>query len=134
MKHSICLVVIVLTALATLIALASPETKGTYVYYGGPDYFWNIFKDIEYKKRVYVVNTETDQENMIYETDKDFIVDIRVSPADTVIAVLITERGIVPPGAHEYSVPPRNSPVPFLVMATPACRSLISEAPVQARL
>ncbi len=51
----------------------------------------------------------TGSEKVIFSTEGMYGVSFSLSPSDTVIAVLITERGITPPGANVYSVPPRNS-------------------------
>ena len=95
--------------LAVCLVLSSPEMKRTYVYFGGPDYFWKISKNIEDKKRLYRHDVSTNERKMIYETHKALITDIRVSSSDTIIALVVKEGGVTPPGEHDYSVLPKNS-------------------------
>ena len=111
MKHTVFFALVVSAVLAALMALGSSGEKSRYVYHGGPDYFWEISKNIEDKKRLYVLNIDTNEEKMIYETDKDFITDIRVSPSDTIIALLEKKRGVNSPESYDYVIQPRNSMV-----------------------
>ncbi|MFQ6008665.1 MAG: hypothetical protein ACE5K8_06905 [Candidatus Zixiibacteriota bacterium] len=58
---------------------------------------------------IHKLDTSTDSEKIILNTEGMYGVYFSVSPSDTIIAMLITKRGITPPGAHDYSVPPKNS-------------------------
>lgn len=111
MKYTFLCISIISVGLAALIAFALPESESKYIYFGGPDYFWKISKNTEDKKRLYLVDVSTNERKMIYETDKALITDIRVSSSDTIIALIVKEGGVTPPGAHDYSVLPKNSMV-----------------------
>ncbi len=54
-------------------------------------------------------DVSTGSEKIIFNTTGMYGVSFSLSPSDTAIAVLITKRGVVPPGAHDYSVLPKNS-------------------------
>jgi hypothetical protein len=85
-----------------------------YIYFGGPDYYWKISKDQSDSKRLYRRNVKTDKLECIYETDKDFLKEIRISPSDNSIALVVKEKGEseqVEGGWYELSVLPRNSMV-----------------------
>jgi len=62
-------------------------------------------------KGIYRTDTTTNEKKTIFNTVGLYGVSFSLSPSDTIIAVLVTERGIVPPGAHDYSVLPKNSMV-----------------------
>jgi WD40 repeat protein len=55
------------------------------------------------------LDTERNERKVIFDTSGLYQVSFSISPCETVIAVLVTERGVVPPGAHDYSTPPKNS-------------------------
>ena len=57
---------------------------------------------------IHKLDTRTDSKKVIFNTAGMYKVSFSISPSDTVIAVLITERGVVPPGEHDYSVLPKN--------------------------
>jgi hypothetical protein len=54
-------------------------------------------------------DTASHVDRMIFSTAGMHAVSMSVAPSDTVVALLVTDRGIVPPSGHDYSVPPRNS-------------------------
>ena len=108
-KYTVCLIVAILVAPLTTVDADQSDTRATLVYRGGPSYFWRVTKDPDDKRRLYKRNVDDNEVTLIYETDADYIVDIRVAPSDTIIAILIEEEGVTPPGAHGYSVPPRSS-------------------------
>ena len=62
-------------------------------------------------KGIHREDTTTNKKKIIFSSAGLYGVSYSLSPSDTVIAVLVTERGVVPPGAHDYSVLPKNSMV-----------------------
>jgi WD40 repeat protein len=96
-------VVMVLLAFAWCVSIASKTvseaghsgTRGEYVF------------TID-SKGIQRTDTLNHVEKTIFSTAGLYAVSMSVAPSDTVVALLITERGVVPPGAHDYSVPPRN--------------------------
>jgi len=60
-------------------------------------------------KGIHRLNTKTNEEKIIFDTAGLYKVSFSLSPSDAIIAVLITERGVTPPGEHDYSILPRNS-------------------------
>ncbi len=60
-------------------------------------------------KGLHRLDTKRNERKIIFDTSGLYQVSFSISPCETVIAVLVTERGVVPPGAHDYSIPPKNS-------------------------
>lgn len=60
---------------------------------------------------IHRLDTISDSEETIFNTEGMYGVSFSVSPSETMIALLITKRGFTPPGAHDYSVLPKNSMV-----------------------
>ncbi len=61
------------------------------------------------KHGIHKLNVRTGAKSVTYNTAGMYMVSFSLSTSDTVIAVLITKRGITPPGEHDYSVLPKNS-------------------------
>lgn len=81
--------------------------------------FINIVADIPPVSYLYSIDSKgihrrdaaTSLEKTIFNTAGLYGVDFSVSPSDTVIALLISERGEVSPETHYYTVLPKNSMV-----------------------
>jgi len=95
--------------LTVLIVLVSSAKMVSYVYFGGPDYFWRISKEILDKKRLHRLDVNTNEKKLIYETKEDLLIDISVAPTDTLIALLVKKEGVTPPDTFDYIVLPKNS-------------------------
>lgn len=53
-------------------------------------------------------NIDTRSSEIIFKTEEMYMASFSISPLSSKIAVLVTERGTVPPGSHDYSILPRN--------------------------
>ena len=111
MKHTVFFAMVVSAVLAAFIAPGSSKTKGAAVYRWGPGYAWNISKNIEDKRHVYALDAGTNEEKLIYETELDYVTDVRLSPADTILALLLEKKGVTSPESYDYVIQPRNSMV-----------------------
>ena len=98
-----------LAALVAIIVFASSTKIAKYVYFGGPDYFWKISKEILDKKRLYRLDVNTNEKKLVYQAEEDFILEISVAPSDTLIALLVMQEGVTPPDTFDYTVLPKNS-------------------------
>ena len=66
--------------------------------------------------RIYVFNSQTKEEKILHESKEDiYFHDLQVSPTGKFVSAIQTRRGVTPPGAHDFSVLPRNS----LILMTP---------------
>lgn len=66
--------------------------------------------------RIYVYNLQTNEEEILHESKEDiYFHDLQVSPTGKFVSAIQTRRGVTPPGAHDFSVLPRNS----LILMTP---------------
>lgn len=59
-------------------------------------------------KGIHRSDADGQSQKTILNTSEMYGVSFSVAPSDTLIAILITERGVVPPGTGSYSVLPRN--------------------------
>jgi WD40 repeat protein len=60
-------------------------------------------------KGIHRLDTKSNERKIIFDTSGLYGVSFSLSPSDTVIAVLVTKEGVTPPGAHDYSILPKNS-------------------------
>lgn len=62
--------------------------------------------------RVYVLNPQSSEKELLYEYTEDcWLHDLKASATGKLIGIIITKRGFTPPGAHDYSILPKNSMV-----------------------
>ncbi len=60
-------------------------------------------------KGIHTLDTKSNERKIIFDTSGLYGVSFSLSPSDTILALLVTERGVTPPGAHDYSILPKNS-------------------------
>jgi hypothetical protein len=109
MKNLASIAVCTTVLLALMVAIGAPGGVGrVYLYNGGADYVRGVSKRLEDKNRLYRMDLTTGKTRMIYEAGADYLDSIKVSPSDTIIALLVSYAGVTPPGEHDYSVLPRN--------------------------
>ncbi|MCJ7507655.1 MAG: hypothetical protein MUO85_02845 [candidate division Zixibacteria bacterium] len=82
---------------SSLIIGADPNKEGTrYVY------------SLD-SKGIHRWDTKSNERKIIFDTFGLYNVSFSLSPSDTILALIVTERGVTPPGAHDYSILPKNS-------------------------
>ena len=60
-------------------------------------------------KGIHRLDTKSKERKIIFDTSGLYGASFSLSPSDTIIAVLVTKEGVTPPGAHDYSILPKNS-------------------------